>query len=114
MAIASILILGLVSLAAGDAKGSTSDPAAVPAPDLHAVPSLGSWAAHPQPRGTRRALLFLQEDEEDDTSEDDGQRDSALAFVASRPGTSSGDLLALRGTGRILSRSASPTLRLRC
>jgi hypothetical protein len=114
MAIASILILGLVPLAIGDATGPASAAVAIHTPGIHATPSLGSRAANPRPRGSRRAMLFWAEAEEDDTSDDESPRDSALGFVASHPATDRGGPFAHRGTGRILSRSASPTLRLRC
>jgi hypothetical protein len=114
MVIASILILGMVPLATGDATGRASAPVAVHIPGIHAAPSIGSRAAHPRPRGSRRALLFWEEEEEDDTSDDEAPRESALGSVAQHPGAHPGGPFAHQGTRRILSRSASPTLRLRC
>jgi hypothetical protein len=58
-------------------------------------------------------MLFWEEDEDDDSS-DDAPPDSAVGFLSSKAGDALADRLALRGPGRSYSRSASPTLRLRC
>jgi hypothetical protein len=111
MAFAATLILGMLPIA----RAGETDLARLGSVMLQPVSiTLASWRAGTESTpGSKGDPSYLIEEDEDDTV-DDAPLDSAPGIDSTDPLFASGHGLTCLGPRRVISRSASPSLRLRC